>query len=189
MTWKYFNQVACMRPLTHSLPFVPRFSLQTLVFCLLLAGVPLSSQAQNFGSGEDSYINTFARPGEPTMTVYLWGTVGRTGIWQVARDADLIEFLSAVQVPGIGQEDRTIRRRITLRVYRGGAGERREVYNQRLDYILERGAAYPDLQDGDVLLVETEQRRRFFTFQTITSIVSTAASLTLLILRLTRGRF
>jgi len=149
---------------------------------------PNTSQAQNLSLPEQSFIREYAQPGEPTMTVYMWGNVGATGIWRVGRDIDLVEFLSAVQVPGIGQERVDIRQRLTLRVFRGGSGDRREVYNKRLDNILGEGAAYPDLQDGDVLLIEVRQRRRILSFRFISTLVGTASSITLLILRLTGSR-
>jgi len=152
---------------------------------ILLLSVPSSSRGQDFGAIEDSYINTLARPGEPTITVYLWGSVGQTGIWRIKRETDLIAFLSAVQVPGIGEEQIGIRRRTTLRVFRGSAGDRQEVYSERLDEILEEGASYPDLQNEDVLLVETSQRREIFTFQFISTFIGTTSSAILLVLRLT----
>ena len=153
-----------------------------------MGGATEPLRGQDLSLPEQSYVNEFARPGQPTMTLYLWGSVGTTGIWRVERDVDLIQLLSAAQVPGIGQEQMDVRQRISLRVFRSGSGDRREVYSQRLNDILEEGAAYPDLQNGDVLLVETSQRRRIFSFQFISTIVGTASSLALLVLRLTRGR-
>jgi len=59
------------------------------------------------------------------------------------------------------------------------------VYSERLDEILEEGASYPDLQNEDVLLVETSQRREIFTFQFISTFIGTTSSAILLVLRLT----
>lgn len=167
--------------------FMRRLSLLALC-CALLSINPGISSAQIAGEADLPYINSFSRPGQPTITVYVWGNVGRTGIWQIERGTDLIEFLSAVQVPGVGQDQINVRRRFTLRIYRGGTQDRHEIYSEEIERILADGVEYPQLQRGDILFLELRQRRRIFSFQFISTLVGTVSSVFLLYLRLSQGR-
>jgi len=162
------------------------FSAALTLILVIGVGFPSSGWGQPLGL-EQSFVKRYARPGSPTIQVYLWGNVGSSGIWQIEPNLDLIELLSAAQVPGVGMDEPGIRQRITLRIYRTQGGDRREVYSEQLDDIIEEGQSYPSLQEGDILEVEL-RRRRSISFQWITSIIGTASSLTLLILRLTGNR-
>lgn len=144
------------------------------------------SHAQNVGT-DLPFINTFARPGQPTIQVYILGSVGASGIWRIEPQTDLIELLSAARVAGIGQDQPDYRQRVNLRIYRAIEGDRQKIYDEQLNNVLAEGAAYPPLQAGDVIEVETE-RRRTIGLALLSQIVGAASSLTLLVLRLTRGR-
>ena len=134
--------------------------------------------------------NRFARPGMPTNEVWVWGEVSQPGIWRVERGADLVQFLSHLRVPGLLQQQAQTRSRFTLKIYRGAPASREMIYEIRLDELLEEGDDYPELQDGDILAVELRQRQsRLQLFRLVTGAVSSAASLTLLFLRLRDGRF
>jgi len=94
---------------------------------------------------------------------------------------DLVRFLSVVQVPGIGGEDQNVRRNFKLRIYRRvygtDDGDRREVYTEDVSNLLEGDAKIPpSLQDGDIIAVETQTRRKF-SFRTVFEVVRTTASL------------
>jgi hypothetical protein len=136
---------------------------------------------------ERPYENTFARSGRVTMPVYIWGSVGNAGIWNVEPNVDLIELLSAARVTGMGQDQFNVRQRVRVRLYRNNPGGREMVYDTFLHDVLERNASYPQLQEGDVLFVETVQRQRL-SLQMVSTIVGTASSLWLLYLRLSQGR-
>ena len=157
--------------------------------------VPSTAAAQDPGAalgglgGEDTFINDFRSPGEPSMTVYIWGNVAAAGIWRVDRGVDFIRLLSAARLPGIGQDDEGVRRRVFVHVYRSQSDDRRRVYEERLDRIMERGADIPDLQDGDVLEIEMQQRSRLIPqVERVASFVGSMASLVLLYLRITERR-
>lgn len=150
------------------------------IFAQTPVGVP---QGIERGAGQ---INQFARPGQPTLIVNVWGGVGQPGIWRVEQNVDLIELLSVVQVPGLGIENPGIRQKTLITLYRVEQGRHREVYKENLAHILQDGSALPMVQDGDVLAV-TQVRRRNFGLTFFSSIVGTASSLTLLILRLTQN--
>ena len=135
-----------------------------------------TAPAQNLSPQQD-YVNTFAQPGQSTITIYLWGTVGSPGIWRVERGVDLVSFLSAVQIPGLGAADQDVRRNFELHIYRTQSGDRRQIYVEDVENLLAGGAQpYPPLQDGDILVIETETRRRL-SFRTVFEIVRTTASL------------
>lgn len=151
--------------------------------------VPLSlvtsADAQSAQAGERAFTNRYARPGRPTMTVYVWGEVGNTGIWRVERDIGLIELLSAVQVPGLGDESPEFERQVLVTVYRQQGDRRSQVYQRQLEEIASGAQDPPSLQEGDILEIRTEQQRQF-SFSTVTTYIGTASSLLLLALRLFR---
>jgi hypothetical protein len=134
--------------------------------------------------------NRFARPGVPTNEVWVWGEVSQPGIWRVERGVDLVQFLSHLRVVGVGQEQADRVRRFTVKIYRGQPRDRSLIYEVRLDELLEQGGDYPDLEEGDILAVEVEERRtRLRIFQTVVGAIGSGASLALLFLRLSDGRF
>lgn len=134
----------------------------------------------------------YARPGQPTMTIYVWGAVSKPGIWVIEREATLVEVLSLVNVQAGGDMQEGARETRFLRIYRGGGapqpsgayGDRDLVYEAPLDEMMTALQLAPGLQDGDVLAVEVETHRSWFTFRNISSLIGTAAALTLLIIRL-----
>jgi hypothetical protein len=155
---------------------------------LLLGGAsPAAAQGGPEGSlsSGDSFTHRFAGPGQATMTVYLWGSVGRSGIWEIERDTEIVELLSAANVPGLGADQVETRERLLLRIYRQQSAERSEVYEESLEDVLETGTQAPQLQEGDVLVIETQTRRRL-SLQTITRYVGTLSSVALLVLRFVR---
>lgn len=177
--------------MSHAVRFA---SIGTLLFLLVAVLSPAPATAQETPApGLTSPLenpNRFARPGMPTNEVWVWGEVSQPGIWRVERGADLVQFLSHLRVPGLLQQQAQTRSRFTLKIYRGPGQSRELIYEKRLDELLEEGDDYPELQDGDILAVELRQRQsRLRIFQLVVSTVSSAASLTLLFLRLRDGRF
>jgi hypothetical protein len=168
-----------------SLPCPTRSGVRRRLAALFMAGLlagglsPFAAQAQDLPLPEPGYVNEFARPGQPTMTLYLWGAVGTTGIWRVERDVDLIQLLSVASVPGVGTAEGDVRRRFVLHIYRDEGGERREIYAEEVENLIGGGGApAPALQDGDILAIETRERRRisldlvFTTLRTVSSFLS-----------------
>jgi protein involved in polysaccharide export with SLBB domain len=136
----------------------------------------------------------YARPGRPTMTLYVWGAVSRPGIWEVEEEIALVELLSLVNVQAGRATREGVREERFVRIYRGGARGGREVtapYSARqlifdalLEEVLKGERAAPALADGDILVLEVETHERVLTFRNVSSFIGTAASLTLLIIRL-----
>lgn len=127
----------------------------------------------------------YARPGDATVQISVWGTVGSTGIYEVPVDTQLDKLLTMAGGAPIdarqrGQDPDDIR--ITL--YRtGDDGDRTVVYEEPLQDLI-RNTSYPALQDDDILVVELERARTPFRFREVLGIVSSLASLALLGLRL-----
>jgi len=173
---------------------MPRLAAALLLFSLAwLLAIPPAAAQDAPTPGLTSPLenpNRFARPGMPTNEVWVWGEVSQPGIWRVERGADLVQFLSHLRVPGLLQQQSQTRTRFTLKIYRGESQSRELIYEIRLDELLEEGGEYPQLQDGDILAVELRQRQsRLQIARLVTGVVSSAASLTLLFLRLRDGRF
>jgi hypothetical protein len=150
-----------------SLPCSTRSGVRRRLAAFLMAGLlasglsPLSAQAQNLPLPEQSYVNEFARPGEPTITLYLWGAVGNTGIWRVERNIDLIELLSVAGIPGLGAPEQEVRQTFLLQIYRGNASERTLVFEEKIESLIGgRPGDIPSLRDGDIVAIKTETRRR-----------------------------
>jgi hypothetical protein len=123
------------------------------------------------------------------MQVYIWGDVRNAGIWRVNREVDFFELLSAAQPGSIGQERAQRRQRIDIRVYRTQQGERRLVYEERLESMLEEDLPLPELTEEDVLEVRTRERRsRIDQFRLVVGVIGSAASLATLILRIADRR-
>ena len=135
----------------------------------------------------------YARPGQPTMTIYVWGSVSKPGIWVVEREATLVEILSLVNVQTEGNTQAGVRADRFLRVYRASEGaipsegpypDHTLIYEMPIEEMLI--SPQPDLKfrDEDILAVEIETHRTWFTLRNISSVIGTVASLTLLIIRL-----
>ena len=128
---------------------------------------------------------SYARPGDATVQVSVWGTVGNTGLYEVPEDTRLDKLLTMAGGAPIdarqrGQDPDDVR--ITL--YRtGDDGSRTIVYEEPLENLVQN-PEYPALQDNDILVVELERARSPFRFRDILGIVSSLASLALLGLRI-----
>jgi hypothetical protein len=127
------------------------------------------------------------------MTLYVWGAVSRPGIWVVEREASLVEVLSLVNVQTEGNLQEGVRENRFLRIYRGvevsagSAGpypERSLVFETPLEDVRMSSQPPAGLRDGDILAIEVERKRTWFTLRNISSVLGAAASITLLIIRL-----
>lgn len=150
------------------------------VWVLGMLAPPEAAQAQNATSpavmgGELSQIKDYGRPGYPRVTVYLWGN-GDNGIWMVEKGTDLLEYLSAAADGDFNNSSETkVRNNVLL--YRNGQIDKDPVFEASLDDLFSRQVEYPMLQDGDVLVVKSIQKRRFlYRFRTVSQITGAVAS-------------
>jgi len=163
-----------------TIDFRPRAALLYSSFWMVL--VFIIAPAGDAYSQPEERLTDFSRPGRPTMLVYVWGTASISGIWKVEQGVDLIQLLSAAQIPNIGAVEQTSKQTVYLRIYRPSGGRRVEIYDSEIKKMIAQGSNYPSLQDGDILFLETVTKNRF-NLQTIFSAIGAAASLTLLIIR------
>jgi protein involved in polysaccharide export with SLBB domain len=145
---------------------------------------PRAARGQPEVGADEGYVNTYARPGEATQTVYVWGAVGTPGIWEIETGTGLVELFSVVRPTGYGQESPGRRTRVRLRIHRTTNGETRVAHEMRLSELLEMAPQErPSLQPQDVIEVRSVQTRKF-SFETVSTVVGTLSSVTLLIIRL-----
>lgn len=144
-----------------------------LIGCLFLLG-ETAVRAQD---GSD-YIREFGEPGVPKVTVYLWGDNANNGIWRVDEETDLLTFLSVASVSGFTERRPEVQSSIWIRIYRQGEGQGDDPFFQAEagDVLSEPRGSLPTLRDDDVVVVESQTRRRF-TWRDISQITGTAASL------------
>lgn len=128
---------------------------------------------------ETSQIKDYGRPGYPRVTVYLWGNA-ESGIWRVEEGTDLLEYLS-VAARGTFRHDSDTRVKNILKIYRKGQVNEEPVYESTVDEIFARQSTYPELQNRDVIVVESVERRRLFSFRSISWITGSAASIASLV--------
>jgi len=163
-------------------PSTPTSATIALALLAMLAS-PLLAQAQ-----EEEYTYRYARPGQATQKVYIWGAVDQPGVWEVAPETDLVELFSVVRPTGYGTETVDTKSEVVVRIHRTDDGRTRVVSETRLGTLLSQGPSQrPTLQAGDVVEVRTIESRKF-SFSTVSTIVGTLSSVTLLVLRIVGGR-
>lgn len=155
-----------------------------------LAGLhPADVAGQTFGRIEDTETNLayfyYARPGEATIQVSVWGSVSQTGILEVPDTTDLHTLLTlAGGAPGIGKRrENRDPPEVIVRLYRKKQGERTKIFESEVEDVMTGAKAPPTLQENDVVMVETIEQRHFG-FRDALSIASSIGSIILLALRL-----
>ena len=131
------------------------------------------------GAGAAS-VNDYGRPGYPRVRIYLWGNA-QNGVWTVEEGTDLLEFLSAAAEGDFNSRPDT-RVKNMLRIYRKGQIGGEPAFSMKMERIFSRQVETPALQDGDVLVVESIQRRRFFSFRNLSRVLGTVTSVISLVL-------
>jgi len=157
-----------------------RFSslLALLGILFLFAAVPASVSAQQLpdplGYGTPN-VKDYGREGYPDITVYVWGNAD-TGVWRVEDGTDLLEFVSVISRLQFGAQRPDSRSVQTLRLYREGRAEGKPFFETRVEELFTMNGAYPALEEGDVLVLDTSVRSRF-TWRDIREVVGTAVLL------------
>lgn len=159
---------------------------------VLLGGAGVQPvQAQEFGRIAETETNAayffYAQPGEATIQVALWGAP-QPGLYEVPDSTDLGRLLTlAGGIPMQERQENQKPPRITVRLYRPEQSREEPLVETRAQRLLQGEVSAPQLRENDIVVVETVQPTQF-TWQDGLSILSTAASLTLLVLRILRFR-
>ena len=158
-------------------------------YAILILGLfmALPGQAQDFAQ-LDNTINTgmsyhvFAKPGEVTVRILVLGEAG--GIYDVGESTQVDEFLALIGgAPGFGVRSSQNRTKVTIQLYRDEGIRRRLVYEAPMEEMFQEPGQYPDLQDGDIFVVEVIEKSRI-SWRDVLSVVTSISSLVLLIVRL-----
>jgi len=163
---------------------------------LLLVGILASAwtadpaHGQRFGRIDETQSNVayfyHAQPGDATVQVSVWGTIPRPGIYEVPDSTDLDKLLTmAGGAPLEPRQENRDAATINVRVYRPTPDSARSVlFASSIENMLSEDTEYPLLRDDDILVIETIQPRRRFTWRDALSVLSSLGTLTLLGLRI-----
>lgn len=159
-----------------------------LLFPLAVLFFPATANAQEFGRIAETETNVayffFAQPGQATVQVSVWGAP-RPGIYEIPDGTDLDRLLTmAGGAPLSTRQSNQKPPRITIRLYRPSQSREEPLFEAPLEDMLSGTATYPTLEDDDIVVLDVVQPAPGFGWRDALSIVTTAASLTLLTLRI-----
>jgi hypothetical protein len=149
-----------------------------LLAALAALAAPPPAAQPSYGAVDERQTNVGAYffhvlPGEPTITVSVWGAVAAPGLYEVGEATDLGTLLSLAGGPAgtPEQEDRHVT--TTVRLFRTAGPARQLAYEAVVDRLVLEPGRYPALHDGDLVEVETaiEEVGRF-TWQDALTIVT-----------------
>lgn len=151
-----------------------------LACCLLLvAGPALGQRFSEYEVSGTSY-RVFARPGQNTIQVLVIGNGGQSGLYKIGADTDLARLLALSGGASGGGRTET-----TIRLYRPQDGQRELVFEAELNRLIEESGSSPALQAGDVIQIESVERRGFG-WRDALQIVTAVATTTFAIERIVR---
>jgi len=146
------------------------------------------SQPRTFGIAEDRQTNVpsyfyHVLPGEATIQVYVWGTVGAPGAYTVSTRTTMDEVLTLAGGPRLDVVEDSYDVTTTIRLYRIQGDRRTSIYEATLETMIREPQNYPTLEGGDVIEVSTF-RRRNLNFRDYLGIVGSIAALGIAVERL-----
>lgn len=155
-------------------------------FILLFAAA--NTHAQNTDL-DRSRLNTaayynYSDPGDVTIQVHVWGAMRFPGLYEIPRETRLSELISLAGGPQVPERARRSIRRVQLQLHRLTDNSREVVMNLAMENQIVVSDADPVLHSGDVLSAESVVRQTF-SFRDLFPIISAAATLALLIDRVT----
>jgi hypothetical protein len=162
---------------------MPRLFSLSAAALVLLCLVP-ESVAQVIPQTQPAAVYRFAEAGTPTMEVRVWGAVRSPGVYQVARETDLVSLLSLAGGPLHAQDAPNVERTVTISVSRGEEGRRSLIYEGSLPELV-RAPAGLMLQDGDVVALDVDVVQRFSWRDGLT-IFSALGSVAIIVLNIMR---
>jgi len=162
-----------------------------LLAAAVIGGAAPTAQAQEFGRIQETNTNTayffYGQPGEATVQVYVWGAA-QAGIYEIPDSTSLARLLTMTGGVARGERQEGQKRpRITVRLFRPTQSREDPLLETRAQQVLRGNVGAPPLQENDIVVIETIQPSQF-TWQDGLSILSTTASLALLVLRILRFR-
>ena len=171
-----------MKTSSHLVQRTRILSALSATFVVLLSITPVAAQRPSEMIVQGTSFHVFAAPGESTIELLVLGDT-QSGMYVVGETTTFLELLALVGGTGSEPRNESVRIERTVRLLREQGGQSVAVYEADADALLTQPGEHPVLQDGDILTVDTEVHNRFNLRDTL-SIVSSLASVTLLILRL-----
>lgn len=159
--------------------------LSQVILAAVLAFCWSSSALGQIPGGQNELIRVYGDPGNPKMRVYVWGQA-QTGLWSVDEGTDLLDFASVVTAGGLRANRPEIETTMVLELYREGEQNEEPLYAESVEEIFS-SRSYPELRDGDILVLRERTRRRF-TWREISSVIGTISSTIGLVLLIDRLR-
>jgi hypothetical protein len=145
-----------------------------------------TAAAQEFNRRAETETNLpyfyYAKPGQATVQVMVWGS--QPGVYEVPDSTNLDLLLTLAGGPNIGsRSDRQKPTQVTVRLYRPEQSRQEPLFEASMERMASGDVEYPTLRSGDIVMIETVQPSRF-TWRDGLSLLTTAASLALLTLRI-----
>ncbi len=103
---------------------------------------------------------SFFLPGEATVQVYVEGAVQQPGLYEVGVGTDLGRVLALSGGPRYDSRDSNRDRRVEVRLFRPNAGSA-PIYATTLEDTATNPDVYPSLCEGDTMLIDVVESRRF----------------------------
>lgn len=122
----------------------------------------------------------FAESGDVTIQVHVWGAVSFPGLYEVPRDTKLSTLISLGGGPLMGERINRARRHMTVKLYRFNGVDHEVIFESATENKILELQDDPILMPNDILSFESVVSQRF-SWRDIFSVVSTAATLVLLI--------
>ena len=129
-----------------------------------------------------AYYN-YSDPGDVTIRVHVWGAMRHTGLYNIPRETHLSELISLAGGPQLAERSRRSRRNVVIELHRLTPAGTDVVLTMAMENELVLLPSDPLLQHGDVLTVKAVTRRTFGV-RDIFPIISAAATIALLVDRL-----
>ncbi len=162
------------------------FVLGLFVF-IQFVGVP-QAQGQQFGRLDDTETNIDAfyylvEPGSATIQISVFGKVQNPGVY-VLEDGINLSLLLGLSGGPTSSNQPDIKQTTTVRMYRNSGSMRSLAYEASFDEVMDRAADSPTLSEGDIVIIDVEQKRKM-NWRDIFTVVGPLLSTLLLIERLT----
>jgi hypothetical protein len=159
----------------------------TLAFALFVGVGSQFSSAQVIDLERSRYspaaYYNYGEPGDITVMASVWGTVRFPGLYEVTKGTTLGTLFSLAGGPQINARERTDDRNVSIRLTRGVAQE--TVLEVQMENQVLSLKNDPVLETGDVLTVDTVERRGF-SWRDVFPIVAAVASIALAVERVAR---
>lgn len=162
--------------------------LRACVTALVCAAIGVCASVAQPIAADGVMVYRYARPGEATVRVNVWGAVRQSGLYEVPLDMDLLGLLSVAGGPNVVEERRRERRIVVLQLSRSTGGSYDLIFEAPLNDVSAERRALPAIQNGDILTVKTVVRDRFG-WRDALAITSAAGTVAVVVLNALRLRY